>query len=174
MGLCNLDAYTTEYMAAKSRQGAIGALLDEYERSVFELKRTIAEISDQSLIRIIDLHATDANCRSIQTVLSHVVSSGYGYATSIHNLKGHGRPRPVKTLRSTVKEYLDDLHAMLEFTETVLSEFDDRDLEQLDDALKIKTGWDQLYDIEQLMEHAIVHILRHRRQLDKMKTRIEK
>ena len=49
------------------------------------------------------------------------------------------------------------------------SEINDDELEQFDDALKIKTGWGQLYDIEQLTEHAIVHILRHRRQIEKFK-----
>jgi hypothetical protein len=74
----------------------------------------------------------------------------------------------------TIKEYLDDLTAMFEFTENILGEFQDQELEQLDNSLKIKTGWGQLYDIEQLMEHAIVHILRHRRQLDKMKMKAGK
>jgi hypothetical protein len=31
------------------------------------------------------------------------------------------------------------------------------------------TSWGQLYDIEQLMEHAIVHVLRHRRQIEQYK-----
>lgn len=34
---------------------------------------------------------------------------------------------------------------------------------------KIFTSWNQVYDIEQVTEHAIVHILRHRRQIEKFK-----
>ncbi len=45
----------------------------------------------------------------------------------------------------------------------------DPELRQLDNSLKIKTGWGQLYDIEQMMEHAIVHILRHKKQIEKIK-----
>jgi uncharacterized damage-inducible protein DinB len=121
---------------------------------------------------IIDVQTADENCRSVQGILTHVVSSGFGYATSIHNLKGHGKQRPVKIFHLSVKEYQDDLNAVLTFTEDVLKEFNDQELEQLDNSLKIKTGWGQLYDLEQLMEHAIVHILRHRRQLEKIKNRM--
>ncbi len=31
----------------------------------------------------------------------------------------------------------------------------------------IKAGWGPTYDVEQLLEHAIVHVLRHRRQIEK-------
>ena len=43
------------------------------------------------------------------------------------------------------------------------------ELEQPDNSLKIKSGWGQSYDIEQMTEHAIVHVLRHRRQIEKFK-----
>jgi uncharacterized damage-inducible protein DinB len=152
-----------------NRQGAIGALLDEYERSIEHLKSVITTIPDQALTVIADPHTKDENCKSVQTVLSHVVHSGYSYATTIYNQKGHNKTRRDKVFHLTVAEYLEDLKNAFKFTEEVLSEFSDEDVEQLDNALKMKTGWGQLYDIEQLMEHAIVHILRHRRQLEKFK-----
>jgi hypothetical protein len=40
-------------------------------------------------------------------------------------------------------------------------------IEEIDNAKKITTAWGKLYDIEQLLEHAIVHVLRHRRQIKK-------
>lgn len=151
------------------RQGAIGALLDEYERAISDIKKVIEAIPDQDLMIIIDPHTTDENCRSVQTVLSHVVHSGYGYATSIHNLKGHGMVRPVKTFHLTIKDYMEDLTSVFSFTENVFREIKESELEQLDNSLKIKAGWGQVYDIEQITEHAIVHILRHRRQIEKFK-----
>jgi uncharacterized damage-inducible protein DinB len=156
-------------MAKNYRPGAIGALLDEYERVIADLKKVIQDIPDSLLIIIVDPHTNDDNCRSVQTVLTHVVHSGYGYATSIYNLKGHNEVRPGKTVHSTVSKYIDDLTGVLAFTEKVLDEFNDAELEVFDNALKIKAGWGQVYDIEQMMEHAIVHILRHRRQLEKFK-----
>ena len=54
-------------------KGAIGALLDEYERSIIELKKVITSISKEELIEIVDKETKDEDCRSIQRILSHVV-----------------------------------------------------------------------------------------------------
>jgi uncharacterized damage-inducible protein DinB len=156
-------------MKKNYRTGAVGAILDEYERAIDHLKTVIADIDDDTLTRIVDPNTADENCRSFQTILSHVVHSGYGYATSIHNLKGHNVTRQAKSFHSTVQEYLADLTGVFTYTEKVLSEFNEEELEQFDPALKIKAGWGQVYDVEQMMEHAIVHILRHRRQIEKFK-----
>jgi uncharacterized damage-inducible protein DinB len=156
-------------MAKKYRQGAVGALLDEYERAISDLKKAIESIPDETLARIADTNTTDEDCRSVQTILSHVLYSGYGYAVSIHNYQGHHVERPVKQFHDTVQQYLDDLDNLFLFTESIFNEIGNDELEQMDNSRKIKTGWGQVYDIEQLTEHAIVHILRHRRQIEKFK-----
>jgi uncharacterized protein YlzI (FlbEa/FlbD family) len=46
------------------------------------------------------------------------------------------------------------------------------EMEQIDNDQTIKVNWGQCYDVEQLMEHAIVHVLRHRRQIEKFKERL--
>lgn len=151
------------------RQGAVGALLDIYEQAISDLKKVIENIPDNALTIITDPQTTNENCKSIQTILSHVVHSGYGYATNIHNLKGYNIKRPDKTFHLTIKEYLEDLTNVSTYTENIFKEIKDYELEQFDDSLKIKTPWGQLYDTEQMTEHAIVHILRHKRQIDKIK-----
>ncbi len=155
-------------MTIINRQGAVGALIDIYEQVILDFKKVIEDIPDNMLTIVFDNHTTDENCKSIQTILSHVVSSGYGYATSIHNLKGHNIKRPDKTFHLTTKEYLVDLTNVFIFTENIFLNITDSELEQNDNSLKIKTVWGQLYDIEQLTEHAIVHILRHKRQIEKI------
>ncbi|OXB22669.1 damage-inducible protein DinB [Flavobacterium tructae] len=152
-----------------NRPGAVGALLDIYEQAILDLKNVITSIPDNVLPHIIDEKATNEDCKSIQAILSHVISSGYSYAISIHNLKGHNMQRPDKIFHLTIVEYLNDLTNVFLFTENVFSKIKDAELEQYDDSLKIKTGWGQLYDIEQLTEHAIVHVLRHKRQIEKIK-----
>jgi uncharacterized damage-inducible protein DinB len=157
-------------MAKTYRQGgAVGALLDEYERAITDLKQLIETIPDEALTVIVDPNTANDNCRSVQRVLSHVVHAGYGYATSICNLKDPDKVRPSKTFHHTIKEYVNDLNGVVSFTEIVLTQFKEDELEQHNNFLKIKTGWGQIYDIEQMMEHAIVHILRHRRQIEKFK-----
>lgn len=151
------------------RSGAVGALLDIYEQAISDLTGVIETIADQDITVIIDPQTPDENCRTIQSILSHVVHSGYGYAASIHNLKGYNFRRPDKTIRLTIREYSEDLSGVFAYTEKVFQDIGDNQLEEHDDSLKIKTRWGQSYDIEQMMEHAIVHILRHRRQIEKIK-----
>jgi uncharacterized damage-inducible protein DinB len=150
------------------RPGATGALLDEYERAIAELIKVIETIPDPLLPMIMDPDTKDEDCRSFQTILSHVVHSGYGYATHIHNLKGFPMTRPEKVFHRTIKEYVTDLGTLFSFTENVFRDIKDSDLEKPDETLKIKTAWGAVYDIEQMMEHAIVHILRHRRQIERL------
>jgi uncharacterized damage-inducible protein DinB len=151
------------------RQGATGALLDLYEQAITNLKKTIESIPDHVLTIITDHQTMDENCKSIQMILSHVVHSGYGYATYIHNSKGHNIERPKKVFHTNIMEYSEDLANVFNYTENIFKEIKDEELEQTDDSLKIKTGWGQLYDIEQMMEHAIVHVLRHNRQIERIK-----
>jgi uncharacterized damage-inducible protein DinB len=151
------------------RQGAVGALLDIYEQAISDFKKMIEDIPDRAVPIIVDPHTTDENCKSIQTILSHVVHSGYGYTTNIHNLKGYNIQRPDKTSHLTIKEYLEDLTNVFTYTENIFKEIKDDELEQFDDSLKIKSAWGQSYDIEQMTEHAIVHIFRHKRQIEKIK-----
>ncbi|MEO6549801.1 MAG: DinB family protein [Ferruginibacter sp.] len=150
------------------RRGAVGALLDIYEEAILKLKNLVETIPDNRLAEIIDPQTPDTNCRSVQSILSHVVHGGFGYATSINNLKGDIIQRPDKTYHSTIKEYLQELSDVFTYTENIFKKLNDDDLEQLDNSLKIKTGWGQWYDIEQLTEHAIVHILRHKRQIERL------
>lgn len=152
-----------------SRKGAVGALLDLYEQAISALKDVIADIPDGALTTITDPQTTDKHCKSVQGILAHVVSSGYGYATSITNLKGNNVKRPDLVYRFTVKEYLTDLTAVFAYTENIFTHIEDSELEQYTNALKIKTSWGQRYDIEQITEHAIVHIMRHRRQIENIK-----
>lgn len=152
------------------RPGAVGALLDEYERAIADLIREISTISDQELIVITDPQTMDENCRSVQAILSHVVHSGYGYAVSIFNQKGQPKiTRSDKVFHSSADAYVTDLQELFVFTEKVFGTIKDEELEEFDEAKKIKGGWLQTYDIEQMTEHAIVHILRHRRQIEKIK-----
>jgi len=155
-------------MSKTFRKGAVGALLDEYERAIEELQQLIAAIPDSDRTLILDPNTGDENCRSLQAILSHVVFAGFGYATAIHQSRGHNRERPGKVLQITVQEYIRDLSNVFLFTEEVFQDIRDDELLVYDESRKIKTRWGQSYDIEQLTEHAIVHILRHRRQIERL------
>ncbi|SHF60608.1 DinB family protein [Pedobacter caeni] len=154
-------------MPGLTRKGAKGALLDVYEDALIALQECIADLSDEDLVAV--LLPDDEECKSIQTILTHVVSSSYSYAVYIHELKGNLYIRPEERLHTSAMEYVRDLKDAFEFNLKVFLEVNNEELEQFDAGRKMMTRWNQLYDIEQLTEHAIVHVLRHRRQIEKFK-----
>ncbi|MGH2667382.1 DinB family protein [Flavobacterium sp.] len=156
-------------MNTTNSQNAIHAILQEYEKAIAELQNVICTISDSDLLFPVDPRTQNPDCKSIQTVLAHVVSSGYSYAVYIRKLKNKEAQRPEKTNRLSASEYHKDLNNVILFTQDTFSDIYDCELEEFDSEKKIQTTWGQLYDIEQMMEHAIVHILRHRRQIEKFK-----
>lgn len=156
-------------MNEKTNQNAVHALLAEYKKAINELQHVIQDISETSLAFVIDNETPNPDCKSIQTILSHVISSGYSYCIYIQNSKNINSKRPKKVNRTSIVEYTKDLDDVLEFTYNTFTNLNDSDLEEYDNTKKIMTSWQQLYDIEQLMEHAIVHVLRHRRQIEKFK-----
>jgi uncharacterized damage-inducible protein DinB len=147
--------------------GAVAAILEVYEKAVTELKELIADISDKELDTIVDPVTTDPNCKSIQSVLTHVVSAGHNYAVNIQRLSHADTAYFSKITRNNVKAYREDLDRLMAYTHSVLGTIRDDELERFDDSEKMKTSWGQTYDIEQMMEHAIVHILRHHRQVER-------
>ncbi|RZJ68306.1 MAG: DinB family protein [Flavobacterium sp.] len=152
-------------------KGAVTALLEIYSNAIDDLKRTISVISDEKLVEVTDVQTDNPDCISIQTVLTHVVSSGFGYATTILNRNGDVRSRPPRVALANSSQYRAALDEVIRFTFQVFEDISDEDLEVFEESSKMLTNWGQRYDIEQLMEHAIVHILRHHRQIKNFLTR---
>ncbi len=147
--------------------GAIGAILDEYERAVQDLKDVLKTVTSAELVAIVDDKTNDTDCRSIQTILTHVVRSGYGYATYIRRKQGEILNFPERQFLFSISDYNDALDMMFAYNVQLFDDYPDVPLEEFDSDGKVLVNWGQLYDIEQLMEHAIVHILRHRRQIER-------
>ncbi len=145
--------------------GAIGALLDEYEKALNELIQLIKPISQRQLTKIIDHQTNDEDCRSIQTILSHVISSGYAYIIAIRKHQGEVLSYRKNTLLSDVPAYIEGLQSMFTYNEQLFLDYPKITLNEKDVSKQVITSWKQHYDVETLMEHAIVHILRHRRQI---------
>ncbi len=146
--------------------GNIRALLDEYKKAINELIAVIEPLHEKSLSMIVDDKTDDPDCKSIQTILSHVVCSGYGYTIYIENFIGFNKPRLERETFDNVSQYIDQLKLMFEYCENFFKANTNLKIEQTENSKKITVNWGQQYDIEQLLEHAIVHILRHRRQIE--------
>jgi uncharacterized damage-inducible protein DinB len=116
--------------------------------------------------RIYRKGAIGENCRSVQTMMSHVVSAGYTYADYIRGAFSVATNRPARRLLSHA-EALQAFDAMLAYTIESLDgqwELTDPQIQ----SLVMPSRWGVTYDLEQLLEHAIVHVLRHRRQIERL------
>lgn len=148
-------------------QGAAGAILDEYEAAIQALVQVIQPLSAETLSTVVDPTTQDPDCHSIQTILTHVVQSGYTYVVEIRKWLGETVPYRDKVVENSVAAYITGLGEMFAFNEALFVDYPNLSFEEKDPAKKIHTRWGQYYDIEQLFEHAIVHILRHRRQIER-------
>ncbi len=148
-------------------QGAAGALLDEYERALKDLKDLVSELTPNELAQIVDLDTKDPDCKSIQTILTHVLRSGYGYVNAIRKNLGETDFDSKKHKQNNAEEYLLALDTMFQYTEQLFKDYPNLKLVEKDSSKKILTAWGQRFDADQLLEHAIVHILRHRRQIER-------
>lgn len=148
------------------RPGAVGALMDEYERAAAELRRVVEPLADEAFERVRDADTADPDCRSIQTVMTHVARAGYRYAFLMRQAFGMPAEEPTRTPPLSRQAALDALAAMLAHTVETLEgrwEMPDAAME----AVRIRSPWGVEYDLEQMLEHAIVHLLRHRRQIER-------
>ena len=139
--------------------------MDEYERAVGELVRVLDPLSDDGYERICDPETSDEDCRSIQTITTHVVRAGFGYAGMLRDAWGIER-----TVRSGDPIARTDaptaLRGMLDYMiETLDGKWGLSEEEA--SSMELRARWGPVYDFEQLFEHAIVHVLRHRRQIER-------
>src|SRR3954471_4077939 len=90
----------SQIMLKSYRSGAVGALMDEYERAAEELTHLVERIPDDEFVRVVDAQTEDEDCRSAQTIMSHVVRSGYGYADYMREQLAIPSTRPQPLLLS--------------------------------------------------------------------------
>jgi uncharacterized damage-inducible protein DinB len=139
--------------------------MDEYERAASELRSLVGQIPEDDFERVVDSQTKDDDCRSAQTIMSHVVRAGHGYADYIRAQFSIVSTRPQHNLLSR-QESLEQLDAALRYTAQTLEgkwEMSDEEIA----SIVTNSRWGVVCDMEQLLEHAIAHILRHRRQAEK-------
>lgn len=152
--------------------GAIGAILDEYEKAIDELIFSIEQVSNDELIKIVDTTTDDMDCRSIQSILTHIVQSGKTYVIEIRKWLGEDIHYEDKEILGSIDAYKKSLKTMFDFNVNLFNDYPDIQLYEYNSDHKIHTRWGQKYDVDQLFEHAIVHVLRHRRQIERFKLKI--
>ncbi|MCB1217650.1 MAG: hypothetical protein R3F46_05825 [bacterium] len=149
---------------ALRRSGALGALMDEYERSATELKERIALLPLSSYTELLAEGVQLRGLGSIRIAVLQVIDRGFQIANLIRRRFGmqeftHGMRAETPELAAM------SLNAMLACTEGALAEHWDLDEAELG-TIQISAPWGTDYSLEQLLEHAIVLILRQCRIVD--------
>lgn len=153
-----IETANTDY-----RPGAIGALLDLYENALSDLKTTIAGLNKEQFEK--SRVTGPGESYSVKNIMGHVLKSGYGYSNRIRKVFGIKTTR-VKLVIATAAEAVAELDKMFGYAVDSCKDNMEMDIGEMW-GTKIKTGW-TTYDLESLLEHALVHIMRHRRQIGKM------
>ncbi len=98
------------------RKGAIGALTDEYEKALEELKVLLIKIPDDKFIEVYNKEA-DTDFRSIKNIVSHVIRSGYVYANHIRKRFGNNYVVPEIEIIKT-EEGISELNKMFDYIQS--------------------------------------------------------
>jgi len=123
--------------------------------------KEIDNLSDSDIKIIIDKETEDSDTKSIQTILTHTIFSGHGYINYISEKIGIYQTPVKKNLLNSTYDYKLALERLIDCFESMAFNLNDDMIEETNIDKKIVTSWKQTYDIEQLMEHAIVHNYRH-------------
>lgn len=152
------------------RPGALAALVDEYHRAAEEFGGVVEALSEEEFAY--ELYPADPTraFRSIRTILRHVVASGYLYADYLRRHLGTPPVAPERHL-TTRADALSRMREMLRYSEDTLQGRWEMAGEEIESP-QIVSDWKVVYSVEQLLEHAIVHLLRHRRQVERYRDEI--
>lgn len=153
-------------MNKKYRTGAVGALMDEMERASLDLISILENLSEEKFNMILDENTQDEDCRSVQTIMRHVIRSGFGYANSVR--KVWEKPVIEQDLQiNDPQKAILRLNDMLEYTSNTLEDHWNMSPDEMDTTIVTARSGKRM-DLEAILEHALAHILRHRRQIERL------
>ncbi len=156
-----------EFLDFPGRSGPFGALMDEYARAAGEFCRVLDTFDGAPFEA--ERPSADPDTRSPRAMALHVCGAARRYADYIRKARGLSHeerhvPDPATVTAPSGARRL--LREALRYTEGALDGlYDAREADVA--AIKFTVRWGPTHDPETLLEHGIVHLLRHRRQLER-------
>jgi hypothetical protein len=158
---------TTTFIRHTGLSGPFGALMDEYARAAEDLCRVVERFD---LARFdMERPSNNPNTVSPRAICLHAIGAAHRYAHYIRKARGVdfveryeadpaqlGSPQDVRRL-------LTEGIVLTEETVAPLLTATEREIQ----ALCFTVRWGPQYDPEMILEHAVCHLLRHRRQLER-------
>lgn len=160
-------ALTTTFVHHPGLAGPFGALMDEYARAAEDFCRVVEGFD---LARFdAERPSNNPNTVSPRAICLHVIGAAHRYAHYIRKARGVDFVERYDTdpaqLRSPqeVRTLLTEGILLMEETVEPLLNATEQEIQ----ALSFAVRWGPRYDPEMILEHAVCHLLRHRRQLER-------
>ena len=161
------EVMTTTFIRHPGLSGPFGALMDEYARAAEDFCRVVERFD---LARFdAERPSNDSNTVSVRAICLHVIGAAHRYAHYIRKARGidfvdryEAAPARLHSPRD-VRAFLAEGIMLTEETVEPLLEATDQEIQ----ALSFTVRWGPRYDPEMILEHAVCHLLRHRRQLER-------
>ena len=157
----------TDLLRSPGRPGVFGALLDECARATIEMCELVESISEGAFLE--DRESSDPDTVSLRSICTHCVNAAYGYSSFIRKvleMEPGANGRLGATDLKSPMEFRGQMKRALQHTEDSIEPL----LAMTDEEaskLTSPVSWGPTYDPEMILEHGIVHILRHRRQIER-------
>ena len=147
--------------------GPFGALMDEYARAAGDFCRVV-ETFDTA--RFVAERASDnPNTISPQAICAHACSAAHRYAHYSRKAQGVDFVERYELDRSMIaspQQVRGLLAEAMTFTEATVEPLLRATQEEIQN-MSFAVRWGPQYDPEMILEHAVCHLLRHRRQLER-------
>jgi hypothetical protein len=145
------------------RKGVTGALLDVYQEAVHDFSVVASMLPEEAFID--PDSCMYENKVTLHYIITHTIASGYIYADLIRELWQLPTQTPAYEIHNA-GDVSVHLNHMFKYTEEALQDTFLSSHHHVKEML-ITSSWGTVYDLEMMLEHAIVHIYRHKRQLKK-------
>jgi len=157
----------TPFIRQPGLSGPFGALMDEYARAAGEFCGVVEDFDPARFVT--ERESNTPSTRSPHAICLHVCGAAHRYAHYIRQAQGvdfveqydleASRLRSPQDVRALLAEGI----LLTEATVEPLLQAKEDDIM----ALSFTVRWGPRYDPEMLLEHAVCHLLRHRRQLER-------
>src|SRR5262245_21642139 len=167
VGLDGSILMTTTFIRHPGLSGPFGALMDEYARAAEDFCRVVDSFD---LARFdAERPSNNPNTVSARAICLHVIGAAHRYAHYMRKARGvdfveryeadAARLHSPRDIRALLTEGI----VLTEETVEPLLKATEQEIQ----ALSFTVRWGPRYDPEMILEHAVCHLLRHRRQLER-------
>lgn len=156
-----------DFLDHPGRPGPFGTLMDEYARAAADFCAVVEGFDTEVYTR--GRGGDDEHTASAHALCAHVCGAARRYSEYIRKALGlpHvDRYEAPLGLVASPADVRPALGAAMRYTEEGLADLYD-DPREAHEIVTFLVAWGPRYDPEMILEHAIVHLLRHRRQLER-------